>query len=161
MAPDHTKLVIEIDVGCWVNDRKFWFKIMLDTVKNIMVKIHILKKWYVGAHRKGKEAPKLTSIPLIYCNISWLHSRSHYYGDFHLSSVFNVFSIVRFKNEPCNGTLNILGTCYTSAECTQLGGTANGECASGFGVCCSCEKRQIALCMVGQCSSHRNIYQSR
>lgn len=29
------------------------------------------------------------------------------------------------------------GVCYTSTECTSLGGSAAGSCASGFGVCCS------------------------
>ena len=28
------------------------------------------------------------------------------------------------------------GTCYTATECTTLGGTASGTCASSFGVCC-------------------------
>ena len=29
------------------------------------------------------------------------------------------------------------GTCYASSECTSKGGSASGNCASGFGVCCS------------------------
>jgi hypothetical protein len=33
-----------------------------------------------------------------------------------------------------NGFRN--GTCYTSEECTEKGGTASGSCASGFGTCC-------------------------
>lgn len=28
------------------------------------------------------------------------------------------------------------GTCYTSSECTEKGGIAQGTCAAGFGVCC-------------------------
>ena len=28
------------------------------------------------------------------------------------------------------------GTCYTQAECSALGGSASGTCASSFGVCC-------------------------
>merc|ERR1711963_739133 len=55
---------------------------------------------------------------------------------------FSLFSVVTFKNEDCqsqsqtmmNGPRN--GTCYTSTECTDKGGTAEGNCASGFGVCC-------------------------
>ena len=28
------------------------------------------------------------------------------------------------------------GTCFTSTECDDRGGSSNGGCASGFGVCC-------------------------
>ena len=28
------------------------------------------------------------------------------------------------------------GTCFTSSECGSKGGTTDGNCASGFGVCC-------------------------
>merc|ERR1711923_633763 len=28
------------------------------------------------------------------------------------------------------------GTCYTSSECTSKGGSSDGNCAAGFGVCC-------------------------
>ena len=28
------------------------------------------------------------------------------------------------------------GTCYTSSQCTSKGGSADGRCAAGFGVCC-------------------------
>ncbi|QQP34787.1 Putative LOC101744434, partial [Caligus rogercresseyi] len=29
------------------------------------------------------------------------------------------------------------GTCFTSEECADNGGTSDGNCASGFGVCCT------------------------
>ena len=32
--------------------------------------------------------------------------------------------------------INRNGTCYTATECGEKGGTASGNCASGFGVCC-------------------------
>merc|ERR1711953_118242 len=48
-----------------------------------------------------------------------------------------VFNVVSFPNDACGGTNNLNGTCYTSSECTSRGGTANGDCASGFGVCCT------------------------
>ena len=32
--------------------------------------------------------------------------------------------------------VNRNGTCYTTTECTDEGGTASGNCASGFGICC-------------------------
>jgi len=58
--------------------------------------------------------------------------------------VFSLFSIVTFKNQGCrsqSGTVgssggNRNGTCYTSTECSSKGGTASGNCAAGFGVCC-------------------------
>jgi hypothetical protein len=57
--------------------------------------------------------------------------------------VFSLFSIVTFKNQACQteegtsgsgGVRN--GTCYTTTECTDRSGSASGNCASGFGVCC-------------------------
>ena len=29
------------------------------------------------------------------------------------------------------------GTCYAATECQALGGSSMGQCASGFGVCCT------------------------
>lgn len=49
----------------------------------------------------------------------------------------SVFQVVRFPNIVCSGTSSYNGTCYTSSECTNKGGTAAGSCASGFGVCCT------------------------
>ena len=49
----------------------------------------------------------------------------------------SIFSIVRFANSQCFGTNGYNGTCLTSAECSQNGGTAAGSCAAGFGVCCT------------------------
>ena len=51
--------------------------------------------------------------------------------------VFSLFSIVTFKNEGCSSSDNGRnGTCYTSSECQNKGGKAQGNCAAGFGVCC-------------------------
>lgn len=48
---------------------------------------------------------------------------------------FSIFQIIKFQNDPCiGGTRN--GTCFTSAECSNAGGTKDGTCADGFGVCC-------------------------
>ena len=55
-----------------------------------------------------------------------------------------MFSIVTFKNDPCqtnSGTTgttgrNRNGTCYTAQECSDKGGLSSGNCAAGFGVCC-------------------------
>lgn len=52
------------------------------------------------------------------------------------SGRFSIFQIIKFKNEPCVGN-NRNGTCFTSAECDDAGGTESGSCADGFGVCCT------------------------
>jgi len=54
---------------------------------------------------------------------------------------FSLFSVVTFKNEECTSLSTLTGgarygTCYTTTECTDKGGTTSGNCASGFGVCC-------------------------
>jgi len=52
--------------------------------------------------------------------------------------VFSLFSIVQFPNEACTSTSGTYsnGTCFTSSECSSKGGSASGNCAAGFGVCC-------------------------
>jgi len=50
----------------------------------------------------------------------------------------SLFSIVQFPNQQCTGasSTTTYGTCYTSSECSAKGGSADGNCAAGFGVCC-------------------------
>lgn len=62
---------------------------------------------------------------------------------------FSLFSVVTFKNEECSSSNSLTGgsigesgssvragTCYSATECSDKSGTASGNCASGFGVCC-------------------------
>jgi len=50
----------------------------------------------------------------------------------------SVLQVVKFPNDGCNTTSDgVYGVCYSGTECTSLGGTASGSCASGFGVCCA------------------------
>lgn len=51
---------------------------------------------------------------------------------------FALFNVVKFKNTGCQSTSdgNLQGVCYTQQECSDLGGTAEGNCAAGFGICC-------------------------
>merc|ERR1712106_363272 len=51
---------------------------------------------------------------------------------------FSLFSIVQFPNAGCTGSSSstTFGTCYTATECSAAGGSVDGNCASGFGVCC-------------------------
>jgi len=50
----------------------------------------------------------------------------------------SLFSVVQYPNEECTtGKDNsVKGICMNSDECTQKGGTSDGNCASGFGMCC-------------------------
>jgi len=52
--------------------------------------------------------------------------------------VYSLFSVVQFPNQVCSTTSGTYsnGTCITSSECTSRGGTTQGSCAAGFGVCC-------------------------
>lgn len=54
------------------------------------------------------------------------------------AKLFSLFSIVQFPNEECTSltTSSTFGTCYSTSDCTSRGGSADGTCAAGFGVCC-------------------------
>jgi len=51
---------------------------------------------------------------------------------------FSLFSVVTFPNKQCQTNMaDMLGICVTEEECAaRTGGSAQGNCASGFGVCC-------------------------
>jgi len=51
---------------------------------------------------------------------------------------FSIFSVVAFPNNECTTQMNgMKGVCLTEEECaSRTGGSASGNCASGFGVCC-------------------------
>jgi len=49
----------------------------------------------------------------------------------------SMFNIVRFPNDHCDGGGSRNGTCYTKEECENKGGTNDGSCANGYGVCCT------------------------
>ena len=48
----------------------------------------------------------------------------------------NLITWVKFDNTECAATSGDNGTCFTSNECSEIGGVADGTCATGFGVCC-------------------------
>jgi len=52
--------------------------------------------------------------------------------------VFSLFNIVQFPNDVCTSTSSAFtkGTCLASSECSSRSGSALGNCAAGFGVCC-------------------------
>uniref|UniRef100_A0A7R9NGL3 CUB domain-containing protein n=1 Tax=Argulus foliaceus TaxID=509924 RepID=A0A7R9NGL3_9CRUS len=49
---------------------------------------------------------------------------------------FSIFTVVKFDNAACTTSTGLNGTCFTAKECTNVGGSGLGTCASGFGVCC-------------------------
>jgi hypothetical protein len=57
-------------------------------------------------------------------------------GDTRDGKLLNLFSVIKFPNDICSGGSKN-GTCYTAEECENIGGTNDGSCASGFGVCCT------------------------
>lgn len=70
------------------------------------------------------------------------------------SPALPLFNIVRFKNEPCKSSSTREGTCYTAAECENLGGSEKGDsCAEGFGVCC-----EFSDVKCGDTSRQNNTY---
>jgi hypothetical protein len=66
-------------------------------------------------------------------------------------SKLSVFQVVKFANGICKGSSRN-GTCYTAAECSNIGGTKDGTCADGFGVCC------IVILTTSGSSSVNNTY---
>jgi len=67
--------------------------------------------------------------------------------------LISTFQIVRFPNDVCIGSSSRNGTCYTSAECSNKGGTSSGSCADGFGVCCV-----FLITACGSSTSENNTY---
>jgi len=82
--------------------------------------------------------------------------------------VFSLFTIVTFPNDECtsksgSSTGATYGTCLSSTECSSNSGTADGNCASGFGVCCiykfsSCSSSVTKNCTYIQNPSYSSSY---
>ena len=56
--------------------------------------------------------------------------------------MFSLFSVVTFPNQQCTSASSttstpVYGTCFSQSECNAKGGSADGNCAAGFGVCCT------------------------
>lgn len=71
---------------------------------------------------------------------------------------FSLFSVVTFKNAECNikSTPTIKGTCMTSTECTDKGGSADGNCAASFGVCCLLRVSKCGTAVTRNCTYLEN-----
>jgi len=70
---------------------------------------------------------------------------------------FSLFSIVTFKNVECDATstTNLKGVCMTSSECSGKG-TADGNCAASFGVCCVIRVSTCGGSVTANCSYIEN-----
>jgi len=67
-----------------------------------------------------------------------------------------IFNVVKFPNDACDSnSASMNGTCYTSEECSSKGGTASGECAEGYGVCC------VLTVACGESTSENGTYLSQ
>ena len=80
---------------------------------------------------------------------------------FFLSELFSLFSVVTFPNDQCTGSTStasttVYGTCYSKSECNDKGGTADGNCASGFGVCCTFLKSTCGSTVAQNCTYIQN-----
>jgi len=72
------------------------------------------------------------------CMMDGLQAQNITDGSPRAGKVFSVFSVVQFPNLACTTTSGTYsnGTCFTNSECSAKGGSVQGNCAAGFGVCC-------------------------
>lgn len=73
-------------------------------------------------------------------------------SDHRSGKVISLFNVVSFKQDTCTPSTDpsLKGTCMTATECaakSASGASADGNCASGFGVCCV---------FTVKCGSHAN-----
>jgi len=71
---------------------------------------------------------------------------------------FSLFSIVQFPNDACTSSSSVFtkGTCLASSECNSKGGSASGNCAAGFGVCCVFSTSTCGATLSQNCSYFTN-----
>jgi len=83
-----------------------------------------------------------------------LHLHAIYSQDIKSNRAFSLFNVVKFKNSACTSTDSdgLTGVCYTSQECSDNGGTANGNCAASFGVCCIFSESTCGNAVTQNCS---------
>jgi len=70
---------------------------------------------------------------------------------------FGIFTVLSFPNKACTSTINTgsipnQGTCYTADECSSQGGSSQGNCALGFGVCCVFQQTGCDITVNRNCS---------
>jgi len=80
-------------------------------------------------------------------------------ADERASRAFSLFNVVKFKNSACQAAKDttLTGVCYTSEECSKNGGTADGNCAASFGVCCVLKVSTCGSSVTQNCSYIENV----
>lgn len=75
------------------------------------------------------------------------------------SRAFSLFNVVKFKNSACQAATDtdLQGVCYTSEECSDNGGTTDGNCAASFGVCCILKASTCGSSVTQNCSYIENV----
>jgi len=74
---------------------------------------------------------------------------------------FSLFTIVTFPNDECaaqsgSTTGAYYGTCLSSSECSANSGSVDGNCASGFGVCCTYRVKSCGSSVTKNCTYIQN-----
>jgi len=74
------------------------------------------------------------------------------------SRAFSLFNVVKFKNSACQAASDaeLQGVCFTSEECSDNAGSADGNCAASFGVCCVLKVTTCAGTVTQNCSFIEN-----
>merc|ERR1711981_124397 len=85
---------------------------------------------------------KLMVVGLLILGLSYVQTEtklSDESSDEKKAKVFSLFTVVNFPNDECTAKSDttMKGTCFTSSECGSKSGTSDGNCAAGFGVCCT------------------------
>ena len=89
--------------------------------------LNLTTSLYIAAEQRSPTLLCTSLITMILLGLSILFSSVSGQG---------VLNVVRFPNDACTSNNNFNGTCYTASECSSLGGSSSGSCATGFGVCC-------------------------
>ncbi|TRY62083.1 hypothetical protein TCAL_01453, partial [Tigriopus californicus] len=84
----------------------------------------------------------IVAVPLLLCTLIEAKgnksSSSNNDAKHRSGRLFSLFNIVRFSNDQCitQSDRTMRGTCLSQLNCQERGGSADGNCASGFGICC-------------------------
>jgi len=103
----------------------------------------------MGRFQEAKISLTALILIVLCCNIQGEEISSEVKSE--RESKLSVFQVVKFSNSICSGSSRN-GTCYTAAECENIGGSKDGTCADGFGVCC------IVILTTSGSSSVNNTY---
>merc|ERR1712141_244060 len=93
---------------------------------------------------------------IVFCSVSYAETEFE-----RKQKLLSLFSVVTCPNDQCTGSSSsssqsVLGTCFSSTECTNKGGKADGNCASGFGVCCVFTVNTCGATVANNCSYIQN-----